>query len=157
MTEAARRAGLRVDWDGENKHMRRRSRFVLLAVALVSLGAGLTGCRSEPLPTLDEAEVRDYAHEATEACLQGLSERDLAKYVQHANEEFKAAVTQEILDKGSAQITNSLGAYQSKEFLRAEEQEGYVIVHYKATYQRGPVGVRMVFDADHLIAGQWFE
>jgi hypothetical protein len=79
------------------------------------------------------------------------------KYTQNANSEFKAAVTQEILDKTATQINSQLGNYASKEFLRVEEQEGYIIVHYKAEYTKGDVGIKMVFDKDHLVAGQWFE
>jgi len=89
--------------------------------------------------------------------LQGLSENNLAKYTQYGNAELKAAVTQEILDKATLQINSQLGAYESKEFLRTEEQGGYTIVHYKAKYTKGEVGIRMVFDKDHLVAGQWFE
>ncbi|MFC1980612.1 DUF3887 domain-containing protein, partial [Chloroflexota bacterium] len=50
-----------------------------------------------------------------------------------------------------------LGNYVSKEFLRVEEQDGYIVVHYKAKYANREAGIRMVFDKDHLIAGQWFE
>jgi hypothetical protein len=89
--------------------------------------------------------------------LKGLSENNLAKYTQYGNAEFKAAVTQEILDPVASQINSQLGAYQSKEFLRTEEQQGYIIVHYKAKYAKGEVGVRMVFDTNHLVAGQFFE
>lgn len=134
-----------------------RAVLMLLTVVLTSACAGLSGCTPKPEFPVDEAEVRDYAHAATETCLQGLSEGDLAKYTEHANAAFKAAVTQEMLDKTSVQIRNSLGAYRSTEFLWAEEKDGFIVVHYKATYEKGPVGVRMVFDADRLIAGQWFE
>jgi hypothetical protein len=75
----------------------------------------------------------------------------------NGNAEFKAAVTPEIFDETAAQVNSHLGAYESKEFLRVEEQQGYTIVHYKAKFANGEVGVRMVFDKDHLVAGQWFE
>jgi hypothetical protein len=66
-------------------------------------------------------------------------------------------VTQEVLDAAAAQIEGQLGTYESKEFLYVEEQGEYTLVHYKAKYAKGEVGVKMVFDADHLVAGQWFE
>ena len=94
---------------------------------------------------------------ATETTLQGLSENNLAKYTQCANSEFKAAVTQEILEKTANQINSQLGKYISMEFLKTGEQDGYIIVHYKAKYAKGEVGVKMVFDKDQLVAGQWFE
>ena len=137
--------------------MRKMVRPTLFLVVLLMIGGGAIACESDPKASPDENAVRDYADTATETCLQGLSEHDLVKYTEHANAEFKTAVTQEILDTTATQINNQLGDYQSKEFLSIEEQEGYVIVHYKAKYAKGEVGVRMVFDEDQLIAGQWFE
>ena len=128
----------------------------LLVILLILLG-GVIACKSSPSITPDESAIRAYADPATETALQGLSENNLAKYTQYANSEFKAAVTQEILDEAAPQINSQLGAYVSKEFLKTEEQDGYTIVHYKAKYSKGEVGIRMVFDKNHLIAGQWFE
>ena len=126
-------------------------------VILLTLLGGVIACKSSPSSTPDESAIRAYADPATETTLQGLSENNLAKYTQYANSEFKAAVTQEILDKTVTQINSQLGAYVSKEFLKTEEQDGYTIVHYKAKYSKGEVGIRMVFDKNHLVAGQWFE
>jgi Protein of unknown function (DUF3887) len=132
-------------------------RFVSLLVIILALLGGAIACKSSPSSTLDESTVRAYADPATETTLQGLSENNLVKYTQYGNAEFKAALTQETLDKTYAQITSQLGAYESKEFLRIEEQQSYILVHYKAKFAKGEVGVRMVFDKDHLVAGQWFE
>jgi len=132
-------------------------RLISLLVILLIIISGSIACTSSSSPASDESAIRDYADPATETTLQGLSESNLAKYTQNANSEFKAAVTQEILDKTATQIDSQLGNYVSKEFLRMEEQEGYFIVHYKAQYTEGEVGIKMVFDKDHLVAGQWFE
>ena len=137
--------------------MRLRSHLVLLSSLLIAAGMCATGCASEPSTPVDEAAVRAYADAATVTALEGLSEGNREKYTRHGNDEFKGAVTQEILDGTAAQINDKLGTYQSIEFLKAEEQDGYVIVHYRATYEKGKAGIRMVFDNDHLIAGQWFE
>ncbi len=131
--------------------------LISLVDILMSLLSGAIACKSGPSSTADESAIRAYADPATDMTLQGLSENNLAKYIQYANSEFKAAVTQEILDKTAAQINSQLGSYVSKKFLRVEEQDGYAIVHYKATYTKGEVGIRMIFDKDHLVAGQWFE
>jgi hypothetical protein len=110
---------------------------------------------TEPADT--ETGEPEYARMSTEVTLQGLSEKDLEKYTQHANDQFKAAVTQQILDTAAAQINSKYGAYESVEFISVETQDEYTVVNYKAKYTGGEVGVRMVFDADHLVAGQWFE
>jgi hypothetical protein len=131
--------------------------LISLMVILLTLLGGVIACKSSPSSTPDESAIRAYADPATETTLQGLSENNLAKYTEYANSEFKAAVTQEMLDKTATQINSQLGAYVSKEFLKTEEQDGYTIVHYKAKYSKGEVGIRMIFDKNHLIAGQWFE
>ena len=137
--------------------MRKMARLALFLIALLVVGGAAIACESNSTSSVDEDLVREYADTATDTCLQGLSDHDLARYTEHANEDFKAAVTQEELDAAATRIDSQLGAYQTIEFLRAEEQEGYVIVHYRATYDKGEVGIRMVFDEDQLIAGQWFE
>ena len=137
--------------------MRKIIGLITLLVILLTILGGAVACKSSSPSTIDESTVLSYADPATEMTLQGLSENNLAKYTQYGNPEFKAAVTQEILDKAANQISGQLGAYESKEFLRIEEQDGYIFVHYKAKYEKGEVGIRMVFDKDHLVAGQWFE
>ncbi|MFC1916926.1 DUF3887 domain-containing protein [Chloroflexota bacterium] len=137
--------------------MRKIAYPALFLMMLLTLVGGVIACNSEPSTTPEQDAILAYADPATETTLQGLSENNLAKYTQYGNAEFKAAVTQEILDPVASQINSQLGAYESKEFLRTEEQQGYVIVHYKAKYAKGDVGVRMVFDNDHLVAGQFFE
>lgn len=137
--------------------MRKMAHLTVFLLVMLAIGGGVIACKSGPTTAPDESTVRAYADPATETTLQGLSENDLVKYTQYGNAEFKAAVTQEILDATATQINNQLGAYQSKEFLKIEEQQGYIIVHYRAIYTKGEVGVRMVLDQDHLVAGQWFE
>jgi hypothetical protein len=127
---------------------------LLLAGLMLVLSAA---CQASPPLTLDTAAIRAYADPATETLLQGLSANDLARYVQNGNPAFKAAVTAEVFSKVYAQIRDNLGAYASKEFLRAEESQGYIVTHYKAKYAKGEVGVRMVFDSSHLVAGHFFE
>ena len=137
--------------------MRKTIGLISLLVVMLTIVGSAIACKSSPSSTPDESAIRAYADPATETTLQGLSENNLAKYTKNANFEFKAAVTQEILDKTATQINSQLGNYVSKEFLRVEEQDGYIVVHYKAKYAKGEVGIRMVFDKNHLVAGQWFE
>lgn len=130
--------------------------IILLSGLLCSVICMIISCQSES-PSDNETTVRAYADPATETTLQGLSENDLTKYTQYGNSEFKAALTQQVFDAAVNQINSQFGSYESKEFLRIEEQEGYTLVYYKAKYINTEVTVRMVFDEDHLVAGQWFE
>lgn len=129
----------------------------LTVIMALALNLSAAGCSSAPAPELNEADIRAYADPATDTTLQGLSDGDLGMYTEYGNDEFKKAVTQGLLDEVAGQIESQLGTYESKEFLSVEEAQGYIVVHYKATYTGGQVGVRMVFDADHLVAGQFFE
>ena len=137
--------------------MRKIIGLISLLVILLTIVSSAIACTSSPSSTSGESAIRAYADPATETTLQGLSENNLAKYTHNANSEFKAAVTQAILDKTANQINSQLGNYVSKEFLKIEEQDGYIVVYYKAQYSRGEVGIRMVFDKEHHVAGQWFE
>lgn len=137
--------------------MRRIAYLIAVYIMIFAVIGSAASCASSPSPVLDENTVRVYADPATDTTLQGLSENNLAKYTQYGNTKFKEAITQKILDATSAQINSQLGTYQSKEYLKAQEQQGYIVVHYKVKYSKGDVGIRMVFDNDHLVAGQWFE
>lgn len=130
--------------------------FLLLLATALTIISTSAGCTSPGTP-IDEAAVRTYADPITEETLKGLSNNSLNDYVKHGNAEFKAALTQAVFDKAASQINSSLGSFVSASFLRGEEKDGYTIVHYKAKYSGGEVGVRMIFDKDHLLAGQWFE
>ncbi len=149
--------------------MRKQAYFaVLLMAVFLLILTGTSACSSKTSSTtpattspsqsgLDIQAIRAYADPATETTLQGLSENNLSKYTQYANNEFKAALNQDQFNKVASQINSQYGAYVSKEFLRAEEYQGYIVVHDKARYTKGESGVRMVFDKNNQVAGQWFE
>jgi len=141
--------------------MKKSLLFLILFIIFLTAIAAAVGCKSgsttpKTISAADQA-ILTYADPATDMTLQGLSENDLAKYTHYASAEFKAALTQEILDKTSSQLKNQIGTYISKEFLSTEQQDVYTIVHYKAKYTKSSVGIKMVFDQNHQVAGQWFE
>lgn len=127
---------------------------LILGLALFSTFLGCSQSTSTSTTTLPEP---DYARAATETTMQGLSEDNLAKYTQYGDAAFKAAVTQEVLDKAAGPISDQYGAYESLTYLSTETKDQYTVVHYRAKFAKGEIGVRMVFDQDHLVAGQWFE
>ena len=129
---------------------------ILLGISLILAVGGCSQGVTTPASTTPNP-VQVYADPATMVTLQGLSENDLAKYTQYCDAAMKAAVTADILSNSSEQITAQYGPFQNIQFLSTENQNAYVIVHYKAKYSKGDLKIRMVFDADHLVAGQWFE
>jgi len=141
--------------------MKKSIRFLFLSIISLTIMVVVSGCNSgsttsKTISSADSA-ILTYADFATEITLQGLSEDNLAEYTQYGAPEFKAALTQDILDKTSSQLKGQIGTYVSKEFLSTEQQEGYTIVHYKAKYTKSSVGIKMVFDQNHQVVGQWFE
>lgn len=135
----------------------KRAKYLLSVLVLMPvLLCGIVACKSN-LSSLDESTVREYADPATETTLQGLSENNREKYVQYGNDSFKTGFNLQIIEATAAQINVQLGKYQSKEFVSIEKLESYIVVHYKAKYEMGEISVRMVFDKDHLVAGQSFE
>ena len=130
----------------------------IIVIVLTIIVAVIGSCSSTTPTTNPEiAAIRAYADPATRTTLEGLSEDNLAKYTQYGDAQFKAAVTQALLDQVSAQINTQIGTFVSVTFSSTEKQDQYIIVHYKAKYSKGDAGVRMVFDKDHLVAGQFFE
>ncbi|MFW6056943.1 MAG: hypothetical protein ACOC9B_06530 [Chloroflexota bacterium] len=67
------------------------------------------------------------------------------------------ALTQELLDDVPGQIESQFGTHVDVEFLSVEMDQRYIVAHYRATYTDGQPGVGMVFDADGMVAGQFFE
>jgi hypothetical protein len=101
--------------------------------------------------------VQGYADPATQAVLQGLSENDYAQFMQYCNADMRAALTQEKFSQTSTQLLRQVGPFISLKFLSTETRDNYVIVHYEAKYEKTALKIRMVFDNDHKVAGQWFE
>jgi hypothetical protein len=135
--------------------MRKIAISLSLLVLVCFMAVGINACA--PAVNYDVDAIRDYADPATETTLQGFSEGNMAKYTQYGNAGFKEAVTQKLFDEMVLQIENQFGTYVSQEFMKVGEKDNYILVYYKAKYTRGDVTVRMVFDQDHLVAGQWFE
>jgi hypothetical protein len=140
--------------------------IIPLFLAVCLLGTSCSGDTTESTTSStstdpETAAIREYADPATETTLQGLSENDYAKYIQYFNAEAKASLSEQAFAQSVEQINNQLGKYISKSFLSAEEQtiddNAYIIVHYSAKYEKGDFKVRMVFDQNRLVAGQWFE
>lgn len=134
-------------------------KFVLICVILAIIG-GAIACSSTSGTTNSNDEIttlRSWADPAAQTTLEGLSEGNLEKYTQCSNAQFKAAVTQEMVDEVASLLNTQLGSFQSITFLNTETQGAYIIVHYQAQYSKGQANVRMVFDQEHLVAGQFFE
>lgn len=106
---------------------------------------------------LTEAEVRAFADPVAANMMEGLSEADLDKYTGNADQQFKNAINQTTLDSSAATLKAQVGDYISIEYKSWEMSDGYIVVHYSVKYSKATIGVRIVFNQDHLVSGQWFE
>jgi hypothetical protein len=138
------------------------SSILLLVMGLILAGfccgcGNKTATTSVVTPNASGSPVQNYADPATETTLRGLSENDYDKYLLNCSPEMKAALTKDAFEKSSAQIKAKYGDVVSCTFLSTENKDNYVIVHYSVKYTLGTLKVRMVFDQNQKIAGQWFE
>jgi len=141
--------------------MTRTRGLVLLLSVILALGLASVACSPKPAQTTTQdaatRAIQAYADPAAQMMMQAISDKSISKYIQDGNATFKAAVTQAIFDALTAQMEAKYGKFLSIQFLSTEEQQGYIIVHYQAKFEKGQLGLRMVFDKDHLVAGQFFE
>ena len=63
-----------------HKDMRKMACLATFLVAPLVVGGAAIACESNPTSSLEDNMVREYADTATDTCLQGLSDHDLAKY-----------------------------------------------------------------------------
>ena len=128
---------------------------ILLAVALLVLSAMIISC-SPPKPE------PPYASGITENVLTGLNQNDFAKFSQDFDEAMKKAFTEQAFAQTRDLLKSKVGDYQSKQFLKTEEQKPYAIVYYKAQFTNEPDGVivRIVFqevEGKAMVSGLWFD
>ena len=133
------------------------AKSIALVILPLAMSLGAVSCSAAPAATTPAEDTRSYADPAADALMQAISSNDMAKYVQYGNPQFKAAVTQAIFDQLATQMESQLGKFVSNEFLSTDKQDQYVIVHYRAKFEKGTLGLRMVFDQDKKVAGQFFE
>ena len=127
-----------------------------LVVAPLGCSSGSTGSSATPT-TLASDGIMSYATPAAETMMKSFQQKSLEDYVKYADPQFRAAVTQSMFDAIAGQMQAQYGNFVSLQFLSTEEVQGYTRVHYKAEFEKGEIGLMMVFNADHSVAGQFFE
>lgn len=144
--------------------MRRFLLFTVMAVIVV-VALGMVGCSSKPggttttvsPTTTNPGGALAQATLAADTMMRSFQDKSLAEYVKYGDAQFKAAVTQAIFDQLATQMQNQYGNFISNTFLSSDNAQGYNIFHFKAVFQKGDVGLRIVLDSDNLVAGQFFE
>jgi hypothetical protein len=97
----------------------------------------------------------------TDNLLQGMNERDYARFARDFDEQMAKAMPASSFDGFMTSIGDKIGLYQSRTVSTVEVVENFTHVVYEAQFaDDNPVTLRVVFNkdtADHLISGLWFD
>jgi hypothetical protein len=108
-------------------------------------------------PTLSTDAILVFANPAAESMMKSFQNKSLDEYVQKGDAQFKAAVTQATFDQLAGPMQAQYGNFVSVQFKSAEMVQSYLVVHFAAKFEKGQLGLRVVFDSANLVAGQFFE
>jgi hypothetical protein len=78
--------------------------------------------------------MHSYTDSFTENILVAINEGNYTKYSEHFDATMKNALPEAVFQETNTLITSKIGAYDSKEFWKAEGKNQYAIVYYKATF-----------------------
>lgn len=132
--------------------------FIVLG-ALVAV-VMLAGCLNQN--QIDTEQVRAYADPITENILVAMNEDNYTKYSEHFDATMKNVLPEPVFQENNALVTSKIGTYVSKEFWKAESENQYTIVYYKATFTQelGDVIVKVVFQeiaGETKVSGLWMD
>ena len=143
--------------------MERRIITCAMIVAVIVAVAISSGCMEKSgVEVADVGQVRGYADPVTEQILAAMNGGDYAMYSEDFDQTMKNAMTETVFVETNAVIKSKIGDYVSKEFWKAESNDQYTIVHYKAKFTDEPaeVTVRVVFQeisGEMKVSGLWFD
>jgi hypothetical protein len=111
---------------------------------------------------VDVEQVRTYADPITENILIAMNENNYTKYSEHFDATMKNALPEAVFHETNTLITSKIGAYDSKEFWKAEGKNQYAIVYYKATFtqESDDVIIKVVFQeiaGENKVSGLWMD
>ncbi len=132
---------------------------------LLALGTGLllllAGCAagSQVITGTERDQVLAYAEAKTDNLLAGFNANDYATFSRDFDDQMRQTLSSSAFVQTHTQIAGQLGRYVSRQVDRVEKTGGFIVVFYKAKFEKADgVTVRVVFntDAKHLISGLWF-
>ena len=91
-----------------------------------------------------------------------MNEDNYTKYSEHFDATMKNVLPEPVFQENNALVTSKIGTYVSKEFWKAESENQYTIVYYKATFTQelGDVIVKVVFQeiaGETKVSGLWMD
>jgi len=137
--------------------MKRIAIFSLLVVFAASLGCG----QGTPITGEDRDKVLAYADPVAENLLAGFNSGDYGVYSRDFDEMMKNGLPENVFKQTREMILGKIGKYKSRTVDKVQKKNQYVVVMYKAEFEReSGVNVKVVFAkyADkNLVSGLWFD
>jgi dienelactone hydrolase len=151
--------------------MKRAIRWVsALVLAALLVACGAQAPEAGPAPTEAEAEVTPEATMTPEvtqqaidltaraaALVDALAAGDMEAATTYFDQTVAEALPPDKLTEVWDQVTAQVGAFQARLGARTETQEGHAVVYMVTAFERAPLDIKVVFDAQGQIAGLFFE
>lgn len=110
---------------------------------------------------VDEASLRAYSDPMTENVLQSINTGNYANFSADLDSTMKSSINQTAFNQLCAALYSKVGNYTSKDFVRGEILQGFVVAYYNASFTGEPAGVtiKVVFTSSNpvKITGLWFD
>lgn len=140
-------------------------RLINLFLGVMMLAVLLAACSpaSAPKGTALEGADRDqvlaYSEPLAEKTMLSLNGGDYSAFSEDLNDRMKAAMPQDAFDKLRSQLSNAVGAYQSRTVDRVVDYGEFITVYYKVQYEKKAGTMNMSFSKNepHQISGMYFQ
>ncbi len=133
-------------------------RIGLVAALLLTGGCGGSAePPASPTAASSAAGVETRLGQLATDLIAALVAEDFEAAVAHFDDRMRQALPAADLAAAWRQVTDQAGPYESELGRRQENTGGYRAVVVTAQFERSPVDVRVVFDADRRIAGLFFQ
>ena len=141
----------------------KKSIWIVLTLLLAAFLLAACTPQAPALEGADRDAVLVYAEPAADAILGSLSSGVYADFSSNFNAAMLTALPETAFAKLRGQLTNPLGAYQSRTISRVEKatenkQDFYAVI-YACKFEKGSISMRLVFDAaePHKVSGLFFK
>lgn len=85
-----------------------------------------------------------------------LTQEDYANAVKSFDSTMKAAMPPNELQNAWASLVGQVGAFKKQVSTRETKEMGFDVVYVTCEFEKGPLNIKVVFNAEKEISGLWF-
>lgn len=130
--------------------------FLITGALLLTAVLTLAGCAKKEEPPALEPLEGDINALATEF-IETLAAEDFQGATSYFDAEMLKALPAAQLEGAWKQVIGQFGAYKEEVTRKQEVSEGYDVIIVTAQFEKSPLNLRMVFNADHRMSGLFFQ